>query len=183
VSRKTFQAVIGLVLVVGFLWLFARAQNIYREKTLALGEGRDRITVFPGNMNPVNPMIQTAVSWIEANTAENATLAVLPEGAMVNFLTRRANPTGYPVWVPIEMSFFGETNMVSAFERNSPDYVIFLPRDLSEFGVKPFGQENGCGWELVQWIHEHYELVAKLSDETRRGTEAGVVFKRISGGR
>jgi hypothetical protein len=183
VNRKAFRAIIGLFLAVGFLRLFAQAQFIYQQKTLAVGEGRDRLLVYPGNINPVNPIIHASVAWMEANTPSNATLAVLPEGALVNFLTRRANPTGYAAWIPIEMKFFGETNMVSAFQRNSPDYVVFLPRDLSEFGVKPFGQEKGFGWELVQWIHKEYEPVARLSGAADATAESGVVFKRISNGK
>ena len=34
-----------------------------------------------------------ALSWIQNNVPPNATLAVLPEGAMINYLSRRVNPT------------------------------------------------------------------------------------------
>jgi hypothetical protein len=183
VNRQYFRACIGLVLAVGFLRLFTQTQFIYHQKTLAVGEGRDRIVVFPEKLNQADPIIQSAVAWFESNTPSNATLAVLPEGAMVNYLSRRRNPTGYLLWDPTVVKFFGPDNMVSAFQRNSPDYVIFLPREVSEFGVKPFGQGKGFGLELVQWLHEHYEPVASLNGTPGAKGETGLVFKRISAGR
>lgn len=60
------------------------------------------------------------LSWIQKNTPPEATLAVLPEGTMINYLGRRVNPTPCLVWVPPVMAVFGQANMTAAFEKNVP---------------------------------------------------------------
>lgn len=179
VNRKYFRAVIALALAAGFLQVFAQTQSVYRQKTFALGEGMDRFLAFPGACNPANPIIAASVEWMKTNTPSNATLAVLPEGAMVNYLSRRRNPTGYLVWNPVELKFFGES-MIAAFENNSPDYVLLLPREVSEFGVRPFGQDKGFGLELMQWVRTHYEPVVRFDGATGAEALSGVMFKRTS---
>ena len=48
---------------------------------------------------------------------------------MINYLSRRVNPTPCLAWVPPVMAVFGQTNMTAAFEANSPDYVLIIVRN------------------------------------------------------
>ena len=57
------------------------------------------------------------------------------------------------------MAVFGQTNMAAAFEENSPDYVVIIARNASEFGVGYFGYYRGYGTELKRWIDGHYDRV------------------------
>ena len=107
---------------------------------------------YDPTVDPFHGTVETALSWIEKNVPPDATLAVLPEGAMINYLSRRVNPTPHLVWVPPLMAVFGQTNMTAAFEKNSPDYVLIIARSASEFGVGFFGYDPRYGMELMQWI-------------------------------
>jgi len=78
---------------------------------------------------------------------------------MINYLSRHVNPTPCLVWVPPVMAVFGQTNMAAAFEKNSPDYVVIIARNTTEFGVGYFGYYRGYGTELMQWIDDHYDRV------------------------
>ena len=78
---------------------------------------------------------------------------------MVNYLTRRTNPTRYLVWNPVELAMFGSENMTTTFERNAPDYIMLIHRDAAEYGAKYFGQQPEFGQELMQWIRKNYEPV------------------------
>lgn len=88
---------------------------------------------------------------------EGQTLAVLPEGVMLNFLLRRANPTPYTNFMPTEVVFFGETGMAEAFKALPPDWIMLVHKDTSEFGFRFFGQDYGQA--LFAWIMEAYRPV------------------------
>jgi hypothetical protein len=179
VQRGWFRGTVWLVLMVGFMRLFVQSEFVYRDKTVAVGQGGDELMAFRAEKNPTGVAIQSALPWIEKNLPPEATLAVLPEGAMVNYLSRRSNPTHYFVWNPAEMAVFGQTNMTAAFKQNCPDYVMLIHRDGAEYGVKFFGQEEKFGLELMQWIQQNYEPVWLLGNEPLQQSLFGIkILKR-----
>ncbi|MDB6109764.1 MAG: hypothetical protein JWR69_1514 [Pedosphaera sp.] len=180
VQPRLFRGTVWLVLMVGFVRLFVQSEFVYQGKTVAVGRGGDAIMAFAEKINPTGTAIQAALPWIEEHLPPGATLAVLPEGAMVNFLSRRTNPTHYFVWNPAEMAVFGQTNMTAAFQQNSPDYVMLIHRDGAEYGVKFFGQEEKFGLELMQWIQQHYESVWLIGHEPLQQSLFGIkILKRV----
>ena len=176
VHRRWFRVAIGLVLLVGFLRLFVQSQFIYRDKTAVVGQDGDRIIVNLTN-NPANATIRDASLWLATNATSNATLAVLPEGVMLNYLTRRANPTHNLVWNPVELEVFGQTAMTADFERHPPDYIVLAPRETAEFGVEPFGRQKEFGLDLIEWIHGHYEIRCRFANPATAGSEDGTLWK------
>ena len=100
---------------------------------------------------------------------------------MVNYLSRRINPTKYLIWNPAEMVGFGQSTMTATFCENPPDYVMLIHRDHSEYGVKFFGQEERFGLKLMQWIDANYEPVCLIGNEPLRNSLFGIkILKRIS---
>jgi hypothetical protein len=117
-------------------------------------------------------------------------VAVLPEGAMINYLSRRVNPTHHLVWVPPLMAVFGQTNMIADFEKNSPDYVLILARSASEFGVRFFGYDPRYGMELKRWIEGHYdrvypapELAGESASQEQPFYELQILKRRLPAGK
>jgi len=180
VQRRLFRATIGLLLMVGFLRLFVQSQLLYQNKTLAVGRGPDKIFAFAAkneenkDLNPVGPAVQSALDWLEKNTTPETTLAVLPEGVTINYLARRKNPTKYLIWNPPELVGFGQSNMISSFRQNSPDYVLLVHRDASEYGARFFGQQEKFGLELMRWIDENYQPVWLIGHEPLRNSLFGI---------
>jgi hypothetical protein len=164
VRADWFRMAAGLVLVIGFVRLFVLSESYYLRKNLPVGKGGDKIMAYNSAADPFHGTVEKALSWIETNTPPDTTLAVLPEGAMINYLSRRVNPTHHLVWVPPLMAVFGQTNMTAAFEENSPDYVLIIARSASEFGVGLFGYDPRYGMELMRWIGEHYDRVYPAPD-------------------
>ncbi|MDB6121616.1 MAG: hypothetical protein JWQ71_609 [Pedosphaera sp.] len=181
VQRQVFRGTVTLVLFIGFLFLFMQSQLYYWPKTLAVGSGSDVILVADQERTPAGAAIRAALPWIEKNIPSDATLAVLPEGVMVNFLSRRTNPTHHLVWNPVELAAFGQANMTEDFQKHSPDYIMLVHRDAAEYGVKLFGQSAEFGLELMQWIQTHYEPVYLIGEEPLQKPSAfGIkILKRI----
>lgn len=108
-------------------------------------------------------VINDMINEIKTQTSSRDTLAVLPEGVMLNFLTRRVNPTPYINFMPPEFILFGESKMLSAFKRNPPDYIVLTNKPLEEYGMGEVGVDIGA--QLYQWIEENYTLIKYIKPD------------------
>jgi hypothetical protein len=92
---------------------------------------------------------------------------------MLNYLTRRDNPTPYVVFA-FEVWAFGEQNMQAAYEKNPPDYIVLIQRDSSEYGVPYFGMQKGYGFDAMQWVRRNYESVYLIGSEPLQSGAFGI---------
>ena len=104
----------------------------------------------------------------------HATLAVVPEGVMLNYLMRRVNPTPDLFWDPNALAIFGQTRMTADFEKNPPDYIFLVDRDFSEFGVGNFGASPDFGLPLMQWMQKNYQTEAVMGHEPLKNGLFGI---------
>ena len=156
VDPTIFRLLVVIFLAWGEAQLVGMSNIFFKARVCAVGDGPDRIYTPAPIQNPLGDSIQKTLVWLRESTSPTNTLAVLPEGAMVNYLARRINPTPYTVFCPPEVQAYGESNMAAAFAQNSPDYILLVHRNSSEYGVKLFGQEPGYGCDLMHWIRTHY---------------------------
>jgi hypothetical protein len=174
-----FRATAGLVLMTGFVHLFLRSEFYYLQKNVPVGRDGDKIMAYGPTVDPFHGNVEVALAWMEKNVPPEATLAVLPEGAMINYLSRHVNPSPCLVWVPPVMAVFGQTNMTAAFEKNSPGYILIIARNTSEFGVGYFGYYPRYGTELMQWIEDHYDRVYPAADSTGKSPSGNQSFSEL----
>ena len=85
------------------------------------------------------------------------TLAVWPQGCLLNFLLRRPNSTPYIVLMPPEMAMFGEAAMLESYRRRPPDFILLVSFDTAEYGLKPFGE--GYARKLGDWLRANYRRI------------------------
>jgi hypothetical protein len=174
-----FRTAILIFLLAGLARLAIQSGLFYKDKDFALGSGGDRMITYDPKIDPTGAAMASAAAWIEANTAPTNTLAVLPEGVLLNYLTRRDNPTPYVVFA-FEVWAFGEQTMLAAYEKNPPDYIVLVQRDSSEYGVPYFGLQKGYGWDVMQWVRRNYEPVELIGSEPLQSGGFGVeMMKRI----
>jgi hypothetical protein len=167
-----------IALLIGFSSLFYQSQLIYATKNLPVGQGADKLFTF-GPPNQTGPDISAALAWSKTNIPPNATMAVLPEGVMLNFLAGRVNPTPCLTWEPVIMKALGPSKMTAAFEQHPPDYILLVERDTSEFGIGYFGSP-GFGDDVMQWVRENYQSVQLIGDEPLKSDKFGVeILKHV----
>ena len=171
-----FRLTACLVLVTGFVRLFLLSESNYLQKDLAVGVGGDKIMAYGPARDPFHGTIETALAWVETNTPPDATLTVLPGGAMINYLSRRVDPTRSLDWTPPVIAAFGETNMIAAFKQGSPDYVLIIARSTTEFGVVFFGYDRQYGAELMRWLDDHYDRVYPVPDPLEKSPAGNRLF-------
>jgi hypothetical protein len=89
---------------------------------------------------------------------DDATLAVIPEGIMLNYLLRRTNPTPYISLMPVEVLMFGEERILDAWRQRPPDFVVLTDQSTSDYGFASFGDYAG---RLANFLRSNYAVVAR----------------------
>lgn len=86
--------------------------------------------------------------YIKNETKDDDTILVMPEGAMLNYLTDRKSNNKYYYLLPPNIEILGENNIVEDLEKNLPEYIIISPRSFVDyketFFCESFGKEI-CG--------------------------------------
>ncbi|UCC84708.1 MAG: glycosyltransferase family 39 protein [Gemmatimonadota bacterium] len=144
------------------------------QKTYNVGTGPDAVR----SDNIRGPDVARVLGDIDWRLSPEQTLAVLPEGVMLNYLSRRSNPTPYVNFMPLELIVFGEEQVLGAFRATPPDAIVLVHKDTSEHGVRYFGLDYGQA--LSAWIRLHYRRVLLVGQQPlQEGTEFGIeVLKR-----
>ena len=168
------------VLIIALARLAHMSEQFYSPKKLPAGQGADLIMASGPEGNAVEARnLNLALDWIGKNIPPHATLATLPEGAMLNYLSRHINPTPCFDWNPTILAVFGEKRMTAIFEQNAPDYIAVVEWQTYEFGTGYFGSQPGYGAELMDWIQKNYQPVALFGSEPLRNGLFGVkILKR-----
>ena len=174
VRPALLRCVLCLPLLVGLGKLTSHSLRAYAWKTVPIGQGADEMRTFNLQFRPEGVGAAMALRWLETNAPPQATLAVLPTGVMINYLSRRTNPTRYPVWAPPEMAAFGQQKMTDDFIKHSPDYVILVGMRFDEFGEKYFGEETRFGGYLVKWINANYQPKLLIGDDWLQTGQFGI---------
>jgi hypothetical protein len=178
-QRSLFRLAISAVLVIAAYHLTVTSNEFYAKKTYAVGAGGDTIRTFPPEVRPHGEAIAHTVAWLKRNTPPNSTLAVLPEGLVVNYLARRPNPTRYASLTPLEVAAYGEENILKSYQAHPPDYITLIHRDSSEFGLGYFGQDPRYGAAMMRWVKENYEPVWLYGSEPLQNGRGGIrILKR-----
>ena len=162
-----------ILLVAGLAHLMLLSALFYRDKTSSLGSGGDQLYTYNLKTDPTGPAMQQAAAWIETHTAATNTLAVMPEGVMLNYLTRRTNPTPYVVFAS-EVFLYGEAKMLTAYQQQPPDYIALIHRSGAEYGHSYFGQEKGFGQDVMQWVTQNYDPVWLIGEEPLQTNAFGI---------
>lgn len=134
-----------------------------------VGDGSDQI-LTDGRGTVVN----AALREIATRVAPGQTLAVLPEGIMINYLSRRIAPTPYMSFLPGDMKIFGESAMTNALRERSPDWILLVDRDSSEYGPRRFGEDYAL--KIGELLRTSYRPCSTLGAEPMRGKGFGATL-------
>jgi hypothetical protein len=123
--------------------------------------------------------INRLLAELETLAPPEATLAVVPEGIMLNYLTRRVDPTPFISLMPVEVLMFGETRILEAFLDHPPDYLILTDEDLADYGFQDFrSNTDGYADLLAVWMNDNYQLIGKVP-ATEGTLLRGLLLERI----
>jgi hypothetical protein len=121
-------------------------------------------------------IINTALKKIEERFKPGKTMVVVPEGVMLNFWSKRENPTPITMFNPFFLDLFGEQRILESLRRNRPDYIVLVDRDFSEFGRRYFGQDFGIS--IYSWIKDNYQPIDLIGNPPMTGKGFGIVIAK-----
>jgi hypothetical protein len=159
-------AALVLISTVTYLGLHANWIGI---KTERVGTGADSFWA-----DARGTLVNAVVAEIAQRSSPNATLAVLPEGIMINCLVVRRNPVLYTHLMPIEVLLFGEDHICEAFQRHPPDFIVLAHKDTSEFGFPFFGRDYAR--RLGAWIDANYRPQCQIGDPPLQNQSFGLLL-------
>jgi hypothetical protein len=150
------------------------SQKFYRLKTFSLTDGKDAVATYPGSFFPLAAAEKEALGVIADSTKPGDGMVVIPEGAMINYLARRTNPTPYLNLLPPEMSYYGENAMIASLKAQSPKFIVLVRRNIREFGEENFGASPRYGKRMLDWINQEYVPVKLIGDEPFEDDGVGI---------
>jgi hypothetical protein len=172
---KYFRAMFLPALLIGFMFLWGYSEYMYSFKREPIGAGGDQVITYGPGMNQGDET-KTALAWMNQNLPANATLAVVPQGIILNYLTRRANPTPCLFWDPNLLAVCGQKEMTERFEAHPPDYVLLVGGDHTGWGIAYFGSIPSDGAEVMNWIRKNYQAMSVIGHEPLHDSQFGLEF-------
>ena len=121
------------------------------------------------NVDSRTEVLVPLMQYLEQNVGEGETLVVLPEGISLNFYLRSESPLPYTNFMPPELMIFREEKILADLKLDPPDWIVFWPKDVAEYGVEEFGSP-GYGEAILAWVRDNYARVHAL-----RGLKEGAV--------
>ncbi|MFQ5878133.1 MAG: glycosyltransferase family 39 protein [Acidobacteriota bacterium] len=181
VSRILALSVLAAGVGVHLRW----SRELYALKHLRVGRGGDAIVTYGASVSPVGTAVATALDWIEENVPSDATFVALPEGVMLNYLSRRRWPARCINYMMTEMIVFGEDELLDQLEAGRPDYILLVHKETREFGVGYFGSDPRYGERILEWVEREYEPLGLIGAEPLRDGRFGIKIlrRRAPGGR
>jgi hypothetical protein len=144
----------------------------YRSRTEALQTDRGRLDLVPHYKN-----LSALAHYLQLKTPADATLAVFPEGAMFNFLTRRTQPLYYYSFLPVDfLQPHFEDHVIDDLRQSRVEYVAIVPRDTREYGKRGFGIDYGQ--DLYLYVRNHYNTVSIWRGSVEENVPGAVLMKR-----
>jgi hypothetical protein len=132
------------------------------DKTAPVGSGDDRFYA----RHQRGTVVDQAVVDIARRLRPDETLVVLPEGTMINYLSRRRTSLPYVNYMPTEFALYGHRNILRAFEDDPPDYILLAIKNMREYGYTTW---MDYAPELWQWIDRHYPQTVAVYGPAPRG--------------
>lgn len=147
----------------GMVCHFGATLGVWAAKQVVVGSGGDYFWGENFQDRRIG-VVKSAIEYLGREMQAEETLAVIPDGTMINYQLRRRNPTPHLLVGPWDMrASGGDAAVRENFERTPPDWIIVTSDDPGIHQMGAFGSSD-YGALLADWIRENYANVQDLSD-------------------
>lgn len=159
---------IGVLCLIVFIYLRAYGQ-IYSHKPITVAQGSADTFRADATGEVVNQVVARL-----SPLPENTTVAVVPQGVMINYLAGKANPTPYFTLMPPEVLMFGDDAIAAAYEKSPPDVLVIIPADLREYGYNSFDE---VAPRTSAFFRANYQPIETITP--RPGLPPATILRRV----
>lgn len=135
--------------------------NLKGNKELPITTPRGKIYAEPSLAASSSALI----NYVNKNTKKTDTIVILPEGAMINFLTQRPTDNYYTSLIPLYVEVFGEDNIIKHFKKTKPEYIIFNNWNTSEYYFPYICQDYAISF--CNFVAKNYKEEKVIGDNFR----------------
>jgi hypothetical protein len=157
------------------------SMQFYSYHTQPVGEGDDQFYAVDQNASPTGLLVEQARQYLEIDARENNvhSLLVLPEGVMLNYLTRIPNSIPYYFFAPFVLAYGRNDDILHRLNATPPDRIVVISRDMREFGVGRFGDSPEHGQKVIEFVIQNYVAIHSFGNDPLDPDQFGfVVFAR-----
>jgi hypothetical protein len=166
-GQRVALAGLAIMLVVGCSAIVADSDAHHADQIQPVASGADRFYAFGPKLDETGALVNWCVDRLRV-IPSGATLLVLPEGVMINYLSRHPRPM--PEFQADEEAYIKQLGQAR------PDYVICIWGDQRDNGISRFGDPGFPGEKIVKWLHENYVM-----EDTHSGhMKWAFIFRRKS---
>ena len=178
-QSTTFIRALSSILVAMFLVMQINAiSGTYLIRNYPIATDKERIITVDAALNIEGPVIDATLKKINETIKPNENFLVIPEGILLNYLTRRESPSPYTSFLLGDLAMHNEEKMVERLTRQLPDYVILIDRSVIEWGFKKFGVDTGT--KISAWVIKNYVPIYGIGNIPFQGSHLcnGVIIAK-----
>ena len=153
-AGKTFRAIAIAALAAYVVGILYGHHLFTSDKTVRVASGGDAFIA-----DARGTQVQTALDYLRNHAQPDDTLAMLPQGLMVNYLARLPHPNRYINFMPPEVISAGEANIVDAYANRPPTWIIVARVNVRGDAFYLLDGEYTYGREMLKWVKDNYEVV------------------------
>lgn len=176
-SKTVVASFAGLFIILTLLFYLNFTKNVYDMKNYPIAEGRDRFLTYDEKFFNYGPVLTKTLELVDQSMSLQDTFIVMPDGIMLNYLSRRNSPSRYFEFTPNFIEATGEARIINDISRNRPSFIILTKKDTSEHGAKYFGADYARN--IYSWITDNYDKVNSIGDDTLSGKDFGIVIMKL----
>lgn len=172
-QSTTFIRALSIIMVAMFLVMeIGLVSDTYLIRNYLIATDKERIITNEEKFDPVlnieGPVIDATLKKINETIKPNENFLVIPEGILLNYLTRRESPSPYTSFLLGDLAMHHEEKMVERLTRRLPDYVILIDRSVLEWGFKKFGVDTGT--KISAWVIKNYVPIYAIGNIPFQGS-------------
>jgi hypothetical protein len=160
---------------IGTGFLAAQSQRTLSLKTYEVGEGRDRFYSYPPQVDATGELVNI-VSDTLRDMPGKGTLVVLPEGEMINYLSRMPSPVSPFFFFSAATRGDREEAIVTDLRAHPPDWIVVISRSLRDYGISRYGQSPGEGKLILDWASSNYRVISSIGGDPFDADERGAAI-------
>ena len=168
----TCRAVLAVLLLADVMGSLSMTTVNLLRKDVVVSSGDDLLLA---DANRGADEVAHAVQYLAEQTPPDATVMVLPEGVMLNYLARRVSSTPYVNLCPPEVTMYGDEAIARAMAENPADYIVLVNKDVREYGKKTFGDAD-YGLKMMQFVRQHYTPIQVFGRPYTESPEHGITI-------
>lgn len=168
--RRPATVQVATLVVVGlitFVYLLAYGR-LYSQKPIVVVDG----TADAFRADAMGLLVNDVVQALQPQPPQT-TVAVVPQGVMINYLAGKANSTPYFTLMPPEILMFGDDNIVAAYAQHPPDIVVIVATFLGEYG---FESLDDVAPKTAAWMRSNYQ---RLQSFNRPGLPPVTILRHV----